>query len=168
MTVRARRTYLEMREQSCLRPARAPDTPLDIRLEDPCAPHLFRRLYAGVGTAYRWTDRAAWTDADIERHLAIPGLEIWVARVAGALAGYFELRPSDGGQQVEIAYLGLLPPFVGRGFGGPLLTAAVRRAWMLGPGRVWLHTCTFDHPAALSNYLARGFTVWREEEYALD
>ncbi len=124
MTVRARRTYLEMRDETSLRPARAPDTPLDVRLEDPCAPELYRRLYVGVGTAYRWTDRAVWTDEDIGRHLANAALEIWVARVGGAVAGFFELRPTGGGREVEIAYLGLLPSFVGRGFGGPLLTSA--------------------------------------------
>ncbi len=62
-------------------------------------------------------------------------------------------------------YFGLLPEFIGRGLGGPLLTAAVRRAWEIpGARRVWLHTCTEDHPQALANYLSRGFSVFRVEE----
>jgi hypothetical protein len=44
----------------------------------------------------------------------------------------------------------------------------VRDAWTLGPKRVWLHTCTLDHPNALPNYLARGFTPYRTETYEVD
>ena len=29
--------------------------------------------------------------------------------------------------------------------------------------RVWLHTCTLDHPNALKNYIARGMTVFMKE-----
>jgi GNAT superfamily N-acetyltransferase len=66
---------------------------------------------------------------------------------------------------VEIAYFGLLPAFVGRGLGGYLLTVATERAWELAPPRVWLHTSTLDHPAALPNYLKRGFVISRRETY---
>jgi hypothetical protein len=46
-----------------------------------------------------------------------------------------------------------------------LLTQAVLEAWRTAPSRVWLHTCSLDHPAALRNYQARGFEVYREESY---
>jgi hypothetical protein len=49
-----------------------------------------------------------------------------------------------------------------------LLTEAVREAWRARPSRVWLHTCTLDHPAALPNYLQRGFVAVREETYTAD
>ena len=48
---------------------------------------------------------------------------------------------------------------------GVPMTEAVERAWSMGARRVWLHTCTFDHPAALPNYLKRGFTVFKTEQY---
>jgi len=66
---------------------------------------------------------------------------------------------------VEIAYFGLLPAYVGRGLGKYLLSEAAARAWTLQPSRVWLHTSTLDHPAALPNYLARGFSIFRVEQY---
>jgi GNAT superfamily N-acetyltransferase len=84
-----------------------------------------------------------------------------------APAGYFELRRHDDGG-VEIAYLGLLPEFFGRGWGKYLLEQAVRQAWATGASRVWLHTCTLDHPAALPNYLQRGFRPVREEVYVTE
>ena len=64
---------------------------------------------------------------------------------------------------MEIAYFGLLPQFVGRGLGGALLTATIERAWQLKPRRVWVHTCTLDHPSALANYQARGFRIYKHE-----
>jgi GNAT superfamily N-acetyltransferase len=70
---------------------------------------------------------------------------------------------------VEIKSFGLLPAFIGQGLGGHLLTVAVERAWApagdggLGATRVWLHTCTHDHPHALQNYRARGFSVFKTE-----
>ena len=86
--------------------------------------------------------------------------------VRGAPAGYFELRRDDEAD-VEIAYFGLLHQFLGRGLGAHLLTEAVERAWAIGATRVWLHTCSLDHPAALPNYVKRGFTAYRTEEYPL-
>jgi len=32
----------------------------------------------------------------------------------------------------------------------------------MGASRVWLHTCTLDHPSALANYKARGFRIFKE------
>ena len=66
---------------------------------------------------------------------------------------------------IEIAYFGLLREFLGRGLGGHLLTQAVQRAWEAGASRVWVHTSTLDHPAALPNYLKRGFKVYKTEDY---
>lgn len=82
-----------------------------------------------------------------------------MAYVSGTPAGYFELETQTDGN-IEIAYFGLLPSFIGHGLGGALLTAAVERAWALGARRVWVHTCSLDHPRALPGYQARGFRVF--------
>jgi GNAT superfamily N-acetyltransferase len=66
---------------------------------------------------------------------------------------------------VEIAYFGLAVRFFGRGLGKHMLTRAAEEAWAMGARRVWLHTCTLDSPAALPNYLARGFDPVRTETY---
>jgi ribosomal protein S18 acetylase RimI-like enzyme len=163
----ARRTYLEMRSPAAVRPSPRHHPDLAVVREDGCPPSLYRALYLGVGRAYHWTDRAAWTDAEIVAHLTQPGVAVWVARVGGAAAGFFELRDWPDGS-TEIAYFGLLPGFVGRGLGGALLTEALGRAWERRPTRVWLHTSSLDHPAALANYQARGFEVTRVESYAIE
>jgi GNAT superfamily N-acetyltransferase len=154
-----------MRSPDSLRPARDPGLVVTMTLESPCDPGLYRQVYLSVGGDYHWTDRAAWTDADIASHVNRPDIDVWTARVAGGLAGFFELRQVPADDSMEIAYFGLLPAHTGRGLGGHLLTIAVRTAWALGASRVWVHTCTLDHPAALPNYLRRGFVATKVEEY---
>jgi GNAT superfamily N-acetyltransferase len=162
----ATRTYLEMTDPLALRPGRAPEGDVRVARRDPCEPEFWRYLYATVGEAYRWVDRLAWTEDEIRGYLTDPAVSLWVMSVGDAVAGYFELRRELDGS-VEIVYFGLLPEFTGRGLGGYLLTDAVERAWTSGARRVWLHTCSFDHPFAIQNYLDRGFTVYKTEQYAV-
>ena len=123
---------------------------------------LNRDLYARVGGPWQWHDKLSWSDEQWRAYVESHELRTWVARWHGEIAGYFELR-KDARADVEIAYFGLVRDFIGRGFGGDLLTRAIESAWRWGARRVWVHTCTLDHPAALANYRARGMHVYREE-----
>ena len=160
------RTYLEMTSADDLPPVTVPSPAPSVERMANCSPELFRHLYAEVGRAFRWTDRLAWRDAQVQQHLADPQVSIWLLSSDDKPAGYYELREHDD-RSVEVAYFGLLPEFIGRGWGKYLLTRAVEAAWALNPSRVWLHTCTLDHPAALPNYLKRGFRPVREEVYTV-
>lgn len=161
------RTYLEMRSTDALRAAGPPDPAPRIERVGFCPASFYRYLYGAVGRSFGWTDRLTWDDDAIGRHLGRPAITLWLMSSEAAPAGYFEFeRHGDG--SVEIAYFGLLPEFVGRGWGKYLLTRAVQEAWALGAGRVWLHTCTLDHPSALPNYLKRGFTPVRQETYEVE
>ncbi|MCS6777606.1 MAG: GNAT family N-acetyltransferase [Chloroherpetonaceae bacterium] len=154
--------YLEMRAPEELRPAVTPQIePTLMRVEWPC-PAFSRFLYTTVGQQWQWTDRLHWDEAHWMRYLNRTELETWVGYVQGAPAGYFELERQQEGN-VQIVYFGLLPQFIGRGLGGYLLTRAVERAWQGDTHRVWVHTCSRDHPAALPNYQARGFRIYQEE-----
>lgn len=165
--VNVERIYLEMTEPAALVPV-ASDAP-GLRLERvlECPPAFYRFLYGGVGAAFHWVDRLAWSDAQIRAHVAQPGQQLHVLYCHGAPAGYFELlRHPDG--STEIAYFGLFADFHGRRLGGHLLTQAVQAAWRETPTRVWLHTCSLDHPAALPNYQKRGFRPYKQENYTAE
>lgn len=166
MPRQAVRTFLEMTDRSRLSAADAPSDDVTLERSEACPPALFRRLYADVGREYHWVDRLAWSDDEIARYLADPALEFWVLREGSQEAGYFELRAHEDGA-VEVAYFGLLPHAIGRGLGKFMLSRAVERAWDRGATRVWLHTSSLDHSSALSNYLARGFSVWKQETYVV-
>src|SRR5262245_60133962 len=155
-------SYLEMTSPNELVAKRSARTDVVLAQATPPMPELNRFLYATVGADWYWTDRLPWTYQEWLRYLGDPGVQTWVLSAAGVPAGYFELDARTAGD-VEIAYFGLLPAFIGQGLGAHLLTAAVERGWALGPRRVWLHTCTLDHPSALANYQARGFRLCRQE-----
>jgi GNAT superfamily N-acetyltransferase len=50
---------------------------------------------------------------------------------------------------------------IGRGAGGALLQHCSPLAWEHHPQRIWLHTCTSDHPGALSFYIKVGFVPYK-------
>jgi ribosomal protein S18 acetylase RimI-like enzyme len=146
-----------------LRPARSGVVELEVRrIQVPC-PELNRFFYTAVGGDWCWIDRLKWTYDQWLRYLSRPELETWMAFAGGNPAGYFELEVQPEAN-VEIAYIGLLPQFTGQGLGGRLVTLAAQHAWQKGAKRVWLHTCSMDHPRALANYLARGFHLFKKEE----
>jgi GNAT superfamily N-acetyltransferase len=162
-TIPTKTTYLEMRSANELAPidGLAADLARGIaieRLDSPSAAD-YRELYRGVGERYHWVDRLLMVDGELERIVQDPRVEVHVLRVDGQPAGYAELdrRQED---EIEIAYFGLFPSFVGQGLGKYLLRKSVAIAWTYRPQRVWLHTCDLDHPAALSNYLKAGFKVY--------
>jgi ribosomal protein S18 acetylase RimI-like enzyme len=166
--LRATRTYLQLTAPAGFRPGFGtfPEVTIVRPLEPD--PELYRYCYRTVGAAFHWRDRFDWTDAEIRRHLTNPAISFYVARTEGMVTGYYELRRVGEDDSVEIAYFGLVPDQVGRGLGKHLLSCAVRDAWSLRPRRVWLHTCTRDHPHALPNYMARGFVPYRTEHYEVD
>jgi GNAT superfamily N-acetyltransferase len=166
-TIEVTRTYLEMRDPAQLQAARCDDPRIRITQMPECSPSFFRYLYVEVGRNYHWIDRLPWTDEDIVAHLSQPEVSLWLMTEDVATAGYFELRRCED-DSVEIAYFGLMSEFIGRGLGKHLLTRAVEQAWADGANRVWLHTCTLDDPAAMPNYLKRGFRPFKTEKYSVD
>ena len=140
------------------------DTATNIQRVLDCPAPFFRYLYAEVGRLYHWIDRLPWTDSQIRTHVARPEITLWVLYRNGAPAGYFELERHEDGS-TELAYFGLMQNYIGGGFGKYLLTEAVQKAWAHGANRVWLHTCSLDDPAALPNYIKRGFKPFKQETY---
>jgi GNAT superfamily N-acetyltransferase len=154
-----------MTDPGAFRPGFGEFPDFTIRRVDQPTPELYRQLYRTVGEDYHWRDRWDWTDEQIAAHLASPDISVYVAQAGGRFAGFYELRRVRDDDSVEIAYFGLAPESLGKGLGKHLLSYAVLDAWGMQPGRVWLHTCTLDHPAALPNYLARGFVPYQTETY---
>ncbi len=155
-------TYLEMREASELRPKSCDDPKFEIRECIPSQWQINRELYFKVGEPWSWTDKRGWSDEQWREYVEIELLRTFVAYYDRCVAGYFELHGQTN-SDIEITYFGLLPLYLGRGFGGALLTRAIEEAWRMKPSRVWVHTCSLDHPASLRNYEARGMKTWKIE-----
>lgn len=153
--------HLEMASAEDFRPSTKQGLEFQVRRVEIPFPEFNWFMHQAVGVEYRWGGRENWRRKEWSEYVDRPELETWIAYVAGTPAGYYELeRQTDGSVRIEC--FGLRGPFIGQGLGGPLLSEAVRRCWEMGANRVWLNTCSHDHPNALRNYLARGFKVVRE------
>jgi len=154
-------TYLQMISPPERTSVAAADGLHVVRARQPSV-EFYRELYCAVGGAWNWVDRLLMPDEELRRILQHDRVEVHVLLVDDRPAGYAELdRRVEG--EVELAYFGLMPAFIGQGLGRRFLDWAVDRAWSYGPRRVWLHTCELDHPAALSLYRKVGFDEYREE-----
>jgi GNAT superfamily N-acetyltransferase len=120
----------------------------------------YRDLFRRVGTPWLWFSRLRMDDAALAAILHDPAVEVSTLRVDGRDEGLLELDFGTPGE-VEIVFFGLTPELVGRGAGRLLMDTALERAWADQPQRVWLHTCTFDHPGAVAFYRRSGFVPYR-------
>lgn len=162
MKQRVTTTYLEMTspDQLIMKPTEFKDVQV-MQAEIP-NPDLNHFLFMSVGLPWQWYSRLAWQRRDWEQYLNSSEVQTWIGYLRGTAFGYFELEKQSNAD-VEIKFFGLLPAFIGRGLGGYLLTCTIKQAWAMGASRVWLHTCSLDHPTALSNYQNRGFTAYQVE-----
>ena len=150
-------TFLEMRDRPAL-PVPASELTLR-RMEQPQAGE-YRSLFRLVGAPWLWFSRLIMADAKLEAIIHHPEVELYAVEDAGKAVGMVELDFRQPGE-CEIAFLGLVPELAGKGHGRWLLAEAVRRAWRKGVGRVHVHTCTLDHPAALGAYRRAGFVPYK-------
>lgn len=162
-------TYLEMRAPPAHPPVPAPREDLAVvRAVRPTVAY-YRWLYERVGAPWLWVDRRRLDDAALARAIQDVAVEVHVLHVGGVPAGYVELdrrAPPD----VELAYFGLMPEFLGQKLGPWLLDWAIREVWASrpAPARFWVHTQTLDDPRALPLYQRLGFTPYKEERVRLD
>jgi len=158
-------TSLEMLAPPASPPPPAPRDGLSIQRAVRPTVSFYRYLYDTVGEDWLWYERRRLDDAALAAIVQHPAVEVFVLYAEGVPAGYAELdgRALGARGEVELAYFGLLPEFIGHRLGPWLLDWAVRRAWSLGPRRVWVHTCTLDHPGALAMYERAGFVQFKTE-----
>jgi len=159
--------YLEITDPKDFRPVEKilPGVRI-IRVKESC-PLLNQFFYRNIGRDWDWIDRRDWGPEQWNAYVLRPQLETWIVHFNGIPAGYFELdRESE--ETIQIAYMGLLPRFTGKGIGKYMTSSAIQHALESGAKLVWLSTCSFDHPAALKIYLKHGFKIVREKTVRKD
>ena len=160
-------TCLEMRAAAPLGPVRA-DPAWSLRRVVDADVDAYRSLFARVGREWLWFSRLVMPADELRRILADPDDEVWFFSVGGTDEGLLELDFRETGQ-CELAFFGLTEAARGRGAGRWLMNRAIERAWSRPIERLWVHTCTLDHPAALDFYRRSGFRAYaRRVEVADD
>jgi GNAT superfamily N-acetyltransferase len=148
-------TYLEMRAPP---EADVPPSPLSLHPVAVPEPEHYRALFRLVGAPWLWFSRLTLDDAHLAAIIQHPKVELFsVVDEGGREVGMLELDFREP-HECELACIGLVPDLSGKGHGRWLLAEATRRAWREGVDRVHVHTCSLDHPAALSAYRRAGFT----------
>lgn len=160
-------TYLEMTKQPTDPGPPVPALKLALfRAENPTVA-FYRFLYDTVGGPWQWYERRRMDDDELAAIVQDPAVEIYVLYVSGVPAGYSELDLRKM-PDIEVAYFGLMPEFIGRGLGTYLLRWTIDQAWTREPKRLWVHTCNLDHPRSLGLYQRAGFTPYGQEASVID
>jgi GNAT superfamily N-acetyltransferase len=150
-------TFLEMREKPV---APVPASSLRLALIEHPRTDDYRRLFRLVGSRWLWFSRLIMDDAALAAIIQSPDVELFAVKDDGDDVGMLELDFRET-RQCELAFIGVIPELSGKGHGRWLLAEAVDRAWRDGVTRVHVHTCSLDHPAALSAYRRAGFTPYK-------
>lgn len=150
-------TTLEMRTKPALRPL--PASPLRLVAWDRPSAEKYRALFRRVGAPWLWFSRLVMPERQLLDIIHDPDVSIYaVVDRAGIEVGMLELDFREP-RTCELSYFALIPELAGKGLGRWLMAEALNRAWVKWIDRVWVHTCTLDHPSALNFYRAQGFVA---------
>ncbi|QIG79122.1 GNAT family N-acetyltransferase [Stakelama tenebrarum] len=152
-------TTLEMTERP--RPAPMPTSPLQlIRWQRPDS-EKYRTLFRRVGSPWLWFSRLVMEEARLRAILDDDAVEVHAVIDRDRIEiGMLELDFREAGQ-CELSFVGLVPEWTGKGQGRWLMHHALALGWRTDIERLWLHTCTLDHPGALGFYRRSGFTAYK-------
>jgi GNAT superfamily N-acetyltransferase len=151
-------TFLERTEQPLAMPLKI--TGLSLRQMVKPGTALYRELYRRIGTDWLWFSRAVLPEETLARLLSLPSTTVLAMERDGRAAGLVELDYSVPGE-VEIVTFGVVPEEVGTGAAHFQMEGALAHGFAGDVRRVWLHTCTFDHPAAVRFYRRHGFRAFK-------
>lgn len=154
-------TYLEMLQKPPPRQGSSSDS---WRLEPVNFPDLdkYRALFRLVGQDWLWFSRLYLDDDELAEILNHPLYETYKFVVDGQPQGLLELDYRTE-NECEIAFIGLAGEIIGKGAGRWLMNKTLDLAWSRPIRRLWLHTCTFDHPRAVQFYVRSGFRPYRRQ-----
>jgi len=151
-------TYLELRAPAALSPANHPA--FTIRLIDQPAVEWYRRIFREIGEPWLWFSRLRMADDELSAIIRHPAVDIFALSHEGADRGLLEFDRRSF-PDIEVAFVGVTPDLIGKGAGRALLAHGLAREWERRPQRIWLHTCTADHPSALRFYQKFGFVAYQ-------
>ena len=167
MNNQVKRNYLEIKSIDDLARVDRPFNDLYIDKIYPPDFQLNKFFYKEIGKKHRWIDKLVWSNQNWIEYLNTKVTNTYILKQKSELVGYFEQMFYQDKLDCEIAYFGILEEYIGKKFGGYLLSEAIKKSFELGSKRVWVHTCSLDHKHALKNYLSRGMKVFKDETFNL-
>ena len=163
MNKKIERNYLEIKSIKDLKYSHNLSEDYSIELVLPADFQLNKFFYKNIGKDHSWVDRLIWSDKQWVDYTSDKNMRTYIVKKNDDLAGYFELIFHKEQNEVEIAYLGLLPEYQNQNLGSYILSSAIKESFLKKTKRVWVHTCSLDHKNALNNYIARGMKIFKKE-----
>lgn len=127
----------------------------------------YRDLFRRVGEEWLWFSRVSISDEALAAIVHSPKVEVYAFEADGEAEGMLELDFREPGE-CELAFFGLTGAVRGGGAGRWLMNRALERAWSQPIRRLWVHTCSLDHPSALGFYIRSGFVPYRQQVEVAD
>ena len=163
MITKISRNYLEIKSIDELNYSKSPNNKCELLKINPPDFQINKFFYKQIGSDHRWIDRLVWDDQKWVSYVSNPNVKTYVLKENDDLVGYFEQIINQEKNDCEIAYFGILEEFFSKGYGGYLLSEAIKLGFQSNVKRVWVHTCSLDHPNAILNYKSRGMQVFKNE-----
>ena len=160
MITKVDRKYLEINSIEEINLSKKPKINCKVEKKDPPDFQINKFFYKQIGKKHEWTDRLIWQDKNWIDYVSNEKVETYILQTEDDLIGYFELIFENN--NCELAYLGILEEYIGKGLGGFLLSEALKIG-LRKSKRVWAHTCSLDHPNAIENYKLRGMKIFKTE-----
>ncbi|MEP9361165.1 GNAT family N-acetyltransferase [Sphingomonas sp. KR3-1] len=152
-------TALEMLARP--RPRPLPDSALRLIRWPAPDPAKYRALFRRVGEPWLWFSRLVMDEERLRAIVQDPKVDVYAVVDRGGIeVGMLELDFRTEGA-CELGFVGLIPELAGKGHGSWLMAHALMLAWQPEVRRVWVHTCTLDHPRALGFYRKHGFVPYK-------
>ena len=164
MIIDVDRSFLEINSIKNLKRSNNPGPNFKISEVNPPDFQLNKFFYKQVGKEHRWIDRLVWDDNKWISYVENPKVKTYILKDIENLVGYFEIIFDFQKKHSEIAYFGILSEYLGKKYGGYLLSEAITKSFEKSIERVWVHTCSLDHKNALKNYQARGMKIFKSEK----
>ena len=117
--------YLQMNSRPVLRLPKRENIHFELQPR-PVSVDQYRDWYYGVGKLWNWVDRMIMEDDELLSLINSPDNEIYLMKANGQFAGFAEFTRK--GECVEIQYFGLIPEYIGRGFGKYFLDMVINQA----------------------------------------
>ena len=136
MSKKIERNYLEINSiQDLSEPEIYPDNCL-INCVEPKDFQINKFFYKNIGKDHQWVDRLIWTDKQWIDYVSNENVKTYILKKDQNLAGFFELIFHKNKNETEIAYFGILEEYIGKGYGGFLLSEAIRLGFT-NSRRIW-------------------------------
>ena len=161
--IEIKRFYLQIRSLEELNKVKKPSKSLKVERSSNNF-QLNKFFYREIGKKHRWVDRLSWSNETWINYLSNKNLHTCVLKKNDDLVGYYEKIYYEENNEFEIAYFGIMAEYIGKGYGGFLLSEALENCLKEKVKRIWVHTCSLDHENAIKNYLARGMKLYKEEK----